>query len=397
MKRIVALSVLLAAPAVAQNPENVGVMQRLATDPLPVVVVLDGVPTGLDEADTSARLRELQEDARRCVGESDEQWRFEVVVRRSGRVRRVATPTPRTRPVNCLRRLLRTLRLPSRTEGGDLTLQVRVERSLRNRGTTLVPENVGFGGLGLRGTGRGGGGSGSGTIGLGTLNRAAPAVRLGEGRVRGPRSAQSVGAVVGAHVSGIRHCYATALSQTPSLEGTATEEHTAVPEETAEGTVVVDFVIDPDGSVATASIGTGSTLQDAGLHACIINEISGWRFATSSATATARYPFVLSPPSLRRGLTRDAVQRVIRRHHRVVRACYEEALQRTPTLEGRVNLSFTISPTGQVRAAEIREDTLRDPAVARCLADAALTWRFPAPMGGGSVVVNYPFLFQTSE
>jgi TonB family protein len=100
---------------------------------------------------------------------------------------------------------------------------------------------------------------------------------------------------------------------------------------------------------------------------------------------------------VRGSLSRDVIRNVIRRHIDEVRSCYERELARTPTLAGRVTVSFIISATGAVQTAAISSTTMNDPTVEACLVHAVRRWVFPAPDGGGVVGVNYPFVFDSAR
>jgi TonB family protein len=76
-----------------------------------------------------------------------------------------------------------------------------------------------------------------------------------------------------------------------------------------------------------------------------------------------------------------------------IRFCYEKALAGAPGLGGRVTTTFTIGPMGQVNAAFVTASTLGHAAVEGCIVAAIRRWPFPAPRGGGAVIVSYPFLF----
>ncbi len=45
-------------------------------------------------------------------------------------------------------------------------------------------------------------------------------------------------------------------------------------------------------------------------------------------------------------------------------------------------------------AARIKSSTLGDSTVESCVTDRVLEIRFPAPKGGGTVTVSYPFVFK---
>lgn len=98
---------------------------------------------------------------------------------------------------------------------------------------------------------------------------------------------------------------------------------------------------------------------------------------------------------VRGSLSREVITRIVRRHQREIRTCYERGLMRRPELSGRVTVSFVISPTGTVESASIASTTLEDAQVEACIVRAVRTWTFPAPDGGGVVSVNYPFVFQS--
>ncbi|MEM9194635.1 MAG: AgmX/PglI C-terminal domain-containing protein, partial [Myxococcota bacterium] len=89
---------------------------------------------------------------------------------------------------------------------------------------------------------------------------------------------------------------------------------------------------------------------------------------------------------VRGSLDRAVVQRVIRRHMNELRYCYQRQLANNPSLQGRVELNFTIGPTGSVTAASAQGMS----GVDECMARAVRRWTFPAPNGGGVVLVRYP-------
>ncbi len=111
----------------------------------------------------------------------------------------------------------------------------------------------------------------------------------------------------------------------------------------------------------------------------------------------ARVPRIRAGMAQVRGsLSREVIRRVIRRHTNEVKFCYEQELNSRPDLSGRVPVRFIISPTGAVQAAQVQGSTLRNQRVESCIAQAVRRWTFPAPDGGGIVIVTYPFVLQTS-
>jgi TonB family protein len=92
-------------------------------------------------------------------------------------------------------------------------------------------------------------------------------------------------------------------------------------------------------------------------------------------------------------LDKEIIRRVIRRHINDVKACYERELAGQPDLGGRIEVEFTIGGTGQVVASTLADSTMGNRQVEACVVKAVREWEFPKPLGGGIVVVKYPFNF----
>ncbi len=99
---------------------------------------------------------------------------------------------------------------------------------------------------------------------------------------------------------------------------------------------------------------------------------------------------------VRGSLSKEVIRRVVHRHINEVKFCYEQQLNARPDLQGRVTTKFVISPTGSVQSAMVESSSLRNEAVESCIVSAVRRWTFPAPDGGGVVVVNYPFLLDAA-
>jgi TonB family protein len=97
---------------------------------------------------------------------------------------------------------------------------------------------------------------------------------------------------------------------------------------------------------------------------------------------------------VRGSLSKEVIRRIIRRHINEVRFCYEQELNQRPDLQGRVAVKFIISPTGAVQNAMVASSNMGNARVEGCIAKAVRRWTFPAPEGGGIVVVTYPFVLQ---
>jgi hypothetical protein len=84
---------------------------------------------------------------------------------------------------------------------------------------------------------------------------------------------------------------------------------------------------------------------------------------------------------------------VIRHNINQVRLCYELVLGEKPALAGRISVQFKIEPNGRVVATGIQSSTVGDLEVEDCVGRAVCDWQFPRPIGGGVVIVSYPFNF----
>jgi hypothetical protein len=96
------------------------------------------------------------------------------------------------------------------------------------------------------------------------------------------------------------------------------------------------------------------------------------------------------------GLSREEIDRVIQRHQNEIRFCYETELQKDPDLHGKVQLTWTIDPSGAVSETEVSQTTIGSAAVEGCISSRVRRWRFPEPRGGGQVIVTYPWVFKAA-
>ncbi len=98
----------------------------------------------------------------------------------------------------------------------------------------------------------------------------------------------------------------------------------------------------------------------------------------------------LGNPTAQTGLDKAIIRRYIRRNLGKIQYCYEKELVANPSLAGKVDVRFTIGGNGNV----VQATGSGMPPVDACVASAIAGIQFPAPQGGGVVVVNYPFIFQ---
>jgi TonB family protein len=140
----------------------------------------------------------------------------------------------------------------------------------------------GFGGGPIAVSGRAGGNTDLGREQLQVTEREArpPVVEIGSAEIRGQLDRDIIQRVVREHRRELTACYEGELQRNPALEGT----------------VSVEWVIAPDGSVAASQVDT-STLNSDAVESCITRRIRNWRFPEPRGGGTVRvtYPFVFSP------------------------------------------------------------------------------------------------------
>lgn len=98
-----------------------------------------------------------------------------------------------------------------------------------------------------------------------------------------------------------------------------------------------------------------------------------------------------SEASVSGGLTREQINKVVRRNKKDVNRCYENRLQFSPNLAGEVVMEFLIDASGRVVSSKAGSSALRDQALESCIARKIKGWRFDKPVNGRKVQVSYPF------
>jgi hypothetical protein len=179
--------------------------------------------------------------------------------------------------------------------GGDL------RGAVGNMFGPVVGDSYGLGGLGIRGSGSGGGGQGE-TIGIGAVGTKGRGgglgsygtgvgglgkkgdrdvnIATGNAVVMGSIDKELIRKVIQDHAAQIRYCYETQLAVNPRLQGK----------------VSIKWVINGDGSASNPQIdGSGTTLEDAKVHECMMSRITTWAFPKpkGGGIAVITYPWIL--------------------------------------------------------------------------------------------------------
>jgi hypothetical protein len=95
-------------------------------------------------------------------------------------------------------------------------------------------------------------------------------------------------------------------------------------------------------------------------------------------------------------IDRAAIDEVVKRHMNQIRYCYQRELTKDQTLGGKEVIKFSIAKDGTVSSADVKSSTVGSSVVDQCVAREFQRMTFPAPRGGGLVIVSYPFLFSPS-
>jgi hypothetical protein len=99
----------------------------------------------------------------------------------------------------------------------------------------------------------------------------------------------------------------------------------------------------------------------------------------------------IGQPSAQGDLDKAIIRRYIKRNIQKITYCYEKELLAKPGLAGTVTTTFLIMPNGTVASSD---GSGVDGSVSGCVAGVIKGIEFPKPKGGGSVKVNYPFIFR---
>ena len=98
-------------------------------------------------------------------------------------------------------------------------------------------------------------------------------------------------------------------------------------------------------------------------------------------------------PARPSGCSIEASQRTVRPQVGAIRACYRRALRSNPALRGRILVEITVDRAGH-QFLGVKEDTLRDSAVTRCVFQVLRPLPFPRPAAGSQACTTlYPFSF----
>jgi TonB family protein len=97
-------------------------------------------------------------------------------------------------------------------------------------------------------------------------------------------------------------------------------------------------------------------------------------------------------PEHREERSNRTIARVVAAHTGAIRYAYNRELRKKPSLRGKIVLTFTISPAGDVTDCRIEKSAMNWPPLENSLVKMVKTWRFPE-IPEGEVTVSYPLVF----
>jgi hypothetical protein len=142
------------------------------------------------------------------------------------------------------------------------------------------------------------------------------------------------------------------------------------------------------GTVGTGRYGTIGHGDGTGTGYGVGNGRGGMRGRTSAVPTVS-----IGTPSANGDLDKAIIRRYIKRNLPKIQYCYEKELLAKPSLSGTVQTTFLIMPNGTVASSS---GSGVDGTVASCVAAVVKSIEFPKPKNGGSVQVNYPFIFRST-
>ncbi|MDF1527106.1 MAG: AgmX/PglI C-terminal domain-containing protein [bacterium] len=110
-----------------------------------------------------------------------------------------------------------------------------------------------------------------------------------------------------------------------------------------------------------------------------------------SNTGEAAAEEVIAPEQREERSTRT-IARVVAAHTGAIRYAYNRELRKKTSLRGKIILTFTISPQGNVTECRIEESAMNWPPLENSLVKMIRTWKFPE-IPEGDVTVSYPLVF----
>jgi len=87
---------------------------------------------------------------------------------------------------------------------------------------------------------------------------------------------------------------------------------------------------------------------------------------------------------------------VVQRYKAGVKFCYDNALKKTPQLNGKITLQMDIAASGRITTLNVASDSIGNLPLQKCIRAQVQNWRF-AKVDGGTVRFTLPLVFSPPE
>ncbi len=153
----------------------------------------------------------------------------------------------------------------------------------------------------------------------------------------------------------------------------------------------------PDPAGATAPTGSPTAEPTSSTPSTTTATLSGNDPGTKLPAAGTAAPKTDDAPKkgAEPGRGRDDIQAIVAARRDEARACYDEGLKKNPSLEGDLDIKWTIDPDGNVKDAgdDASRSTIHDKDVTACIAAIIQRVKFARSAKGFETRTHYPFNF----
>jgi Ca-activated chloride channel family protein len=96
------------------------------------------------------------------------------------------------------------------------------------------------------------------------------------------------------------------------------------------------------------------------------------------------------------GLSKEAIQKAVKQQIPSIEVCYQKALDKKPSIQGKATFKLVIDSSGKVTKATLVSSKLKAKNLEQCIIQKMKELTFPTPEGTDEVIVNVSFNLRTS-
>jgi len=100
--------------------------------------------------------------------------------------------------------------------------------------------------------------------------------------------------------------------------------------------------------------------------------------------------------SATRGISKEAIQKVVKKQIPSIKICYQKSLEKQPNIQGWMILQLVIDSKGRVTNATLVSSKLNDKILEQCIIQKMKELTFPTPEGTDKVMIKVSFNLKTS-